>query len=158
MNIKTDSQGETLAKERVVLALFRLYRSMDGKASRALTDAYRDAIADFSATAAQQAFERFRDDEVSGADPDFMPSVVRWRAQVRMLDQLLNRVTVADGLISYRIGELPPDGYEPLGPTKLELDGRVRDVSHLTLAEKETAIRTGHMPADRPQLQKASGE
>lgn len=155
-------EAEALAKERVILGLFRLYRSLDGKANRALTDAYLDPVLGYSLSAIEQAFERFRDGEVDGAEIDWVPSVPRWVSQVKMLDGILNRVRrTNDGITVYRIGEEPPPGTEPLGPIKLELGGRVVDVSHLSYAEKVEAQRTGRLPAPEadataPRIQRMS--
>lgn len=152
---------EALAKEAVILKLFRLYRSMDGKASRALTEAYLDPVKEYSLSAIQQAFERFRDNEVAGVDANYAINVPQWVSQVKMLDSILKRVRSGpDGLIVYRMGELPPPGTEPLGPIKIEINGIPTDVSHLTFAEKEIAMKTGRLPTpdaigapDRPAIE-----
>lgn len=153
MNTKTD-EAEALAKERVILKLFRLYRSLDGKATRALIDSYLTPVAECSLSAIQQAFERIESNEVPDADPKWPVNVPVWVSQVKMLDSILKRVTKGgDGLTIYRIGSLPPPGTEPLGPIKLEVDGRLRDVSHLSAAEKETVLKTGRMPeTETPRL------
>ena len=140
-----NTEEEALAKERVVQKLFRLYRSMDGKANRALIDAYLEPIASYSASAAQQAFERFRDNEVDGAELDWLPGVPRWVSQVKMLDGILQRVQRGgDGLVAYKIGAEPPEGYEALGPVSVDIGHGMIDLTGKTLAEKEAILKGEH--------------
>lgn len=104
----------------------------------------------FQIEAVQQACERFTNKEVDGHDYRFPPNAPQLVDQVRLLDRVLNRIAGrrGTGLIPYRMGESPPEGTVPLGPVKIEVDGRIRDVSHLTHAEKEEILLTGKMPSE----------
>lgn len=147
MNTETDEEAASLARERVVQKLFRLYRSMDGKATPALIKVYLEPIEAYDPSAAQEAYQRFRDGEVDGQSLEFIPNVPRWVSQVKMLDGLLKRSTLrGDGLIGYRIGEQPPPGTVPLGPIKGDFGEGVIDMTNLSPADKEYVMEHKKLP------------
>lgn len=151
------TEMDSLAKEAIILKLFRLYRSMDGKNKPtldALIKTYLEPVAEYSLSALEQAFERIRDNEVEGLDPNWPINVPVWVSQVKMLDRILNRVRrTDDGIVVYRIGEQPPPGYVPLGPTELEIEGRLMDVSALSFEAKEYAIKHGRLPDSPAEIE-----
>lgn len=61
-------------------------------------------------------------------------------------DRLLAQSTK---LITYPIGETAPPPATPLGPTKMEIEGVMRDTSGWSYEEKEEALLTGKMPKSR---------
>lgn len=125
--------------------------SSPGRITNGVIDAYMVAIEDCTPAGVAMACRRFLRGEVERSFGG-MPSAAEVAQQARMLDSVLNRVVVKDGLISYRIGELPPPGTEPLGETKLEVAGRMMDVTEWTLAEKDEARTTGNVPASRKEI------
>ncbi len=123
--------------------------SLAGMDLGALTSAMVTACEEYSLDAVAAACERFAKGEVD-RNHAFPPTAPELASQARMLHNILNRVTVGgDGLISYRMGEEPPPGATPLGPVKIEVAGRVRDVSHLTYEEKMAVLATGKMPDEQ---------
>ncbi len=137
---------ESDAKEAAILQMMTGYGS-SSKISDATIDAYLAAVSNLSVEAVVAACGRFLRGEVEERSHAFMPSAAEVAAQARMLDNVLKRVSVGgDGLVSYRMGELPPPGMEPAGIKSIAIGGRQHDVTGWTLKEQDEAITTGVIP------------
>ena len=110
MTTKTD-EAEALAKERLILKLFKLYRYLDGKADRALTEQYLEPVHQFSLDAVKFAYERYRDGQVDEDSKTWLTSVPNWIGQVRFCQRITAPRSTGPRLVA-------PEGY------KLTHDGR----------------------------------
>lgn len=135
-----------------------------GSASTKLTDdqisAYVDAVEDTSLDAVQRSCKQFRGGRVERNNA-FVPTPVELAINARQWDTTIATITASQELrkleriVPYKIGERPPPPSEALGPIKIEVNGISRDVSHLTLTEKELVLRTGQMP--QPEAEQIEG-
>lgn len=119
-----------------------------------LLNSYLDAVEDVSAEAVGRSCEQFRKGLVDGHNTEFAPAPASLAKNARAWDAAIASITSSRELakiariVTYPIGELPPPGFEPLGPTKIEVDGVPRDVTSLSFAAKEEILKTGKMPED----------
>ncbi len=138
--------SEHRAKKIKIMDMLEGYPSLSGANIDGLIEAIAKACADYSLDAVTAACDRFARGEIDGRNHAFPPSAEEVAIQARLMHGLLNRVTVRDGLISYRLGEPPPPGTEPAGIKFITIGGRSVDVSRWTVDEQDEAIRTGVTP------------
>jgi hypothetical protein len=138
------------------------YPSSQGQVSQGTIDAYLMAVSGCSLEAVKRSCQQFLSGNVESHNNSFMPTAAELAANARQWDQAIAKVTAdreivaSTRLLTYPIGAEPPPPATPLGPIKLEVGGIVRDVSHLTFAQKEEVMRSGKMPEDpAPQIEGA---
>lgn len=151
---------ESDAKEAAILKMLNWWGSQASRLTDQQIGNYLEAVDDMSLEAVEQSCKELRQGLVP-RNNEFMPTPVELAINTRRYDRL-----VADHdarremarIVSYPIGGEPPPGMEELGPTKIEIGGRLVDVSHLTLDEKIEALKSGRLPADEkpatPKLQR----
>lgn len=140
---------DRLAREAIIQRLIAGWPSWALRATQGHIDAFVDASADYSLEALRKAQERFHSpDGVPGRDRNSWPSASEFAAQARLFEpRTAVEQRARPEIIAYPRGALPPAGYEPLGPIKLEVRGRTVDVSRLTHRQKLEVMRTGKLPA-----------
>ena len=153
---------ERHAREALILNLLDGYLSLAGRVTAGHINSFLSATEDYTVEALQAACRDFQRGDVPGYDPAYpltAPQLARrcetWEVALRRL----NGQREPDGIVAYPIGALPPAGTTPLGPIKLEIDGRIRDVSALTHEQKEEVMRTGKLPDPvTPTIQRIANE
>lgn len=139
-------EDEALAKEALILSLFRGYLYLIGKVSAASTKSYLDALETVPLGAVKQAVERILSPNGPEQWRTYAPSAPDLAAYAALFDRP-GPTGEGDGLISYRMGELPPPGYVPLGPIDVDFGhGRInmRGLSH---AQKEAIMQNKGEPS-----------
>lgn len=142
------------AREALILNLIAGYPSLAGRASTALIDAFIGATEDEPIEALKVACTDFARGEVPGHDPAYPLTAPQLAQRTRFIADLHRRLKPKDArqrplIVAYAVGQTPPEGYEPLGPIKMEIEGIMRDTSDWTPAEKDEAMKFGRMPASR---------
>lgn len=152
---------QTKAKKAAILKLMHGYPSSQSRITEEVVEAYLDAVEQFSPESVMRGCQRFTQGDVPNQSLEFLPSAASLAAQARLYDQIVGSATADKEMariVSYPLGGKPPPGMEELGPTKIEIGGRLVDVSHLTLDEKIEALKSGRLPADEkpatPKLQR----
>lgn len=91
--------------------------------------AYLEATAEVSIDALARSAKQYLTGRVEGHNNAFMPTAPALASNARQWDEAIATVTASQELAKlgkltpYRIGGKPPEGTEPLGPTKIEVDG-----------------------------------
>lgn len=142
------------AREALILNLIAGYPSLAGRASTALIDAFILATEDEPIEALKAACTDFGTGQVPGHDFNYPLNAPQLAVRARFWSDLHRRLKPKDAhqrplIMAYAVGQTPPEGYEPLGPIKMEIEGIMRDTSDWTPAEKDEAMKFGRMPASR---------
>ena len=141
--------SERTARKALIVKMMMGYPSSASNITDDNINAYLEAAADVSIDALARAAKQFLTGRVDGHNNAFMPTAPSLASNARAWDEAIASVTASQELAklgkltTYRIGEKPPEGTEPLGPTKIEIKGILTDVSDLSHAEKEEIMRTG---------------
>lgn len=128
------------------------------------TAAYLAALEGCAIEAVRDACRAFATGTVSDFNPNYGPPTA---PRVAMLARLLEPIKAEAGeIVVYPIGELPPPGFTPLGPTSIDFGhGRI-DLRGLSHAEKEAILQNkGRVPdliegsrkAPLPSLKRMNG-
>lgn len=136
------------AKEAAILTMLNRWGSQASRLTDKQLRTYLDAVEEMSLEAVEASCREFREGLVE-RNNEFMPIPVELTINTRRYDRIAadhDARREMGRIVSYPIGAKPPEGFQPLGPTKLEINGRMTDVSHLTFEEKEIAIKTGALP------------
>lgn len=143
-------------KKAQIITLMHGYPSSQSQISQGTIDAYAAAVSGCSIEAVTRSCQQFLSGNVESHNNAFMPTAAELAANARQWDNAIATVTAnreiaaAARVTVYPIGTTPPPPSVPLGPIKVEVGGIMRDVSHLTYADKEEVLRTGKMPGEDP--------
>lgn len=164
MNTEVDEEAETLAKETVLLSLYKLYRYLDGKTEKALRELTREYLPPldrFTSKATRQAYEAIRDGDVPEA-VEWLPSVPRWVGLVKTFDRAQRGplVLLHNGLIDMDFGH---GRIDMRGLTEKEQDRVIalggvisgRNMALLSLDEKRASLN-GLPAPDSPRIEAPS--
>jgi hypothetical protein len=138
------------------------YPSSQVRITDEVLGAYLEAVAGYRVAALAHAVKRFSIGDVEGHNNAFPPSGAQLAQQTRLFDEVLQSLDAdpAPKLVSYRIGDNPPEGAVPLGPMSVDFGKGLIDMSQMTPAEKDQVFKhKGLSPADgqlpfKPALKK----
>lgn len=142
------------AKEAAIIQMMSGFPS-SSKITDAMVDAYLAAVDDIGAEAVQRSCTQFAKGLVENRNNAFMPTAAELAANARLWQDAIATVDanralkIAQRMIVYPVGELPPPPLKPLGPITMEIEGVMRDTSDWSHDEKEEAMRTGKLPKSR---------
>lgn len=135
MTTSKDEEAEALAKERLILKLFKLYRYLDGKADRALTEQYLAPVLRFTTQAVALAYESIRDGGLEEGK-DWLPQVPRWVSHVRRYERASPPIALHNGLIQMDFGH----GMVDMRGLTTEEQDQIRRQHGLTADGKNMAL------------------
>lgn len=139
---------EADAKEAAILDMLDSFRA---RMTDAEIDVLLRAVEPYGAAAVKRACQRFSADEVKGHNSSFAPNAVQLVAEVKWLDELLQR-TDAPKLVAYPMGGAPPAGFIALGPLESEVAGRRVDMRNMHPREKEAVLAGQGLPPPNKKL------
>lgn len=149
------TQQDRDAKDLQLQSLFAGFLSSNP--TDATYETYLDALAEISVEAVRRAVAEFTDGSLK-RDHRFAPNSSEFAERARLLDAAIaaaNRqlqkafepTPARPAITRYPIGAEPPDGYKPLGPTRINFGGADIDMSNMSHAEKEAVIENKGLPA-----------
>lgn len=145
----------TKAKKAAILMMMNGFPSSQDRVTAETIRAYLLAVDDLGVEAVERSCRQFARGLVENRNNAFMPTAAELASNARLWQDAIGYVDASRALAQaqritpYRIGESAPPPATPLGPTRLEVEGLMRDTSDWSHDEKEEAIRTGKMPQAR---------
>lgn len=145
----------------------QILRLIDGWPSAKLTDSqidiYLDAVEGCSVEAVVRSVSQFITGKVS-RNNSYLPVAAELAANAAVWDEAIATVTAdraigsLPSLYTYAIGDAPPDGMVPLGPTKVDFGhGLPIDMRNMSHAEKEAVLISKGAPPPDAKLSASVG-
>ncbi len=145
------------AREILIAKLYRAFPSSQMNLTEGNMAAYVEATAAISIDALGRSVEQFITGKVERNNA-FVPSAPELAENARAWQAALGRVADAQAvvdaqaLVSYPIGEAPPEGMVALGPMTVDFGSGPIDLRDKTAAEKEEILQNKGLPSGKPGL------
>jgi hypothetical protein len=137
------SKTETNTKKILILDMLEAFPA--SPVTDSTLGLYASKVEGCSVEAVGRAANEYGNGRVPDQSNRWAPSPLEFANRARLIDDGLTFLAArGEGhgkLVSYRIGEAPPEGMVPLGPTRVDFGSRAINLEGMSHAEKEEVLR-----------------